>query len=68
MRGADFWAVLNFFTLCTIASLIISKSPEEPTPKFWRKNVFTKRLWYLDFYSGNQLRRDLNEIIVCENK
>ncbi|KID93593.1 Sodium:neurotransmitter symporter, partial [Metarhizium majus ARSEF 297] len=57
----------GFFTVCTIASVIISKSPEERTPKFWRKNVFTRRLWYLGFYSGNQLRRDLNEIIGCGN-
>ncbi|KAJ0336153.1 hypothetical protein COL922a_008316 [Colletotrichum nupharicola] len=51
-----------FFAGC-IASVLMSKTPDSTPPRFWGKNAFVSRLWYLAFYSGNQLRRDLNVII-----
>ncbi|KAI8260288.1 hypothetical protein K4K58_002045 [Colletotrichum sp. SAR11_239] len=46
-----------------LASVLMSKTPDSTPPRFWGKNAFVSRLWYLAFYSGNQLRRDLNVII-----
>ena len=64
----------------TVISLLIAKTPDSPgIPKFFGKNVYLSRAFYVAFYSvscvgiinivfanssqGNQLRRDLNLII-----
>ncbi|TWU73358.1 hypothetical protein ED733_000392 [Metarhizium rileyi] len=57
----------GLFIICTTASVVAGKSPDKPAPSWWQKNVFTRRLWFLALYSGNQLRQDLNEIIGRDN-
>jgi len=83
--GAGF----GFYIVCTIAAVLIAKTPTVPAAtiggadasasrlsRFWRSNAFatrfssfwesnaiTSRFWFLAFYSGNQLRRDLNIIV-----
>ncbi|KAG5983064.1 hypothetical protein E4U55_000862 [Claviceps digitariae] len=58
----------GLFIICTIISVIIGKTPDSPAPKCWRKNIATRRVWYVAFYSGNQLCRDLNEIMASDKK
>ncbi|OAL29775.1 hypothetical protein AYO20_09067 [Fonsecaea nubica] len=57
--GAGF----GLYVLMTTISVIISATPTVRAPRFWGRNVYSSRLWYLAFYSGNQLRRDLNVIV-----
>ncbi|KAF4975577.1 hypothetical protein FZEAL_7649 [Fusarium zealandicum] len=57
----------GIFILSTIAALLISKVPDSGAPRFWGKNKWLAKLWWLAFYSGNQLRRDLNVIIATGN-
>ncbi|OAG39801.1 hypothetical protein AYO21_06076 [Fonsecaea monophora] len=57
--GAGF----GLYVLMTTISVIISATPSVRAPRFWGRNVYASRLWYLAFYSGNQLRRDLNVIV-----
>ncbi|KAL8748358.1 MAG: hypothetical protein Q9184_007363 [Pyrenodesmia sp. 2 TL-2023] len=45
-------------------SLVLSKTPTATAPRFWNKNPIVKRFWFLAFYSGNQLRRDLNVVVA----
>lgn len=58
---------------------MLAYTPTSPAPRFWGRNVFLSRFWYLSFYSisptisqtsiklttsqGNQHRRDLNAIV-----
>ncbi|KKY27609.1 putative sodium chloride dependent neurotransmitter [Diplodia seriata] len=57
--GAGF----GFYIICTLASILIAKTPDSGAPGFWSANVLLSRFWYLAFYSGNQLRRDLNVVV-----
>ncbi|KAL1638087.1 hypothetical protein SLS58_009013 [Diplodia intermedia] len=57
--GAGF----GFYIICTLASVLIAKTPDSGAPGFWSAKVLLSRLWYLAFYSGNQLRRDLNVVV-----
>ncbi|KAH7347349.1 creatine transporter [Plectosphaerella cucumerina] len=50
-----------------VASTLIGKVPTVPAPGFWNKNTFLSRFWYNAFYSGNQLRRDINRAIMVGN-
>ncbi|KAF4120672.1 solute carrier family 6 (neurotransmitter transporter, GABA) member 1 [Geosmithia morbida] len=63
--GPDAGAGVGFgiFIVSTAVAVLISKTPETRAPSFWSKNVFTSRFWYMAFYSGNQLRDDLNLIV-----
>jgi solute carrier family 6 GABA transporter-like protein 1 len=45
------------------ASVMMSLVPHVQAPGFMGKNVMTNRIYYLAFYSGNQLRHDLNQIV-----
>ncbi|OJD13667.1 hypothetical protein AJ78_05903 [Emergomyces pasteurianus Ep9510] len=57
--GAGF----GLYILCSIISILLSKTPDIKAASFWHKNIFLARFWYLAFYSGNQLRRDLNLVV-----
>ncbi|GKT82321.1 sodium chloride dependent neurotransmitter [Colletotrichum tofieldiae] len=61
--GAGAGVGLGLFFAGCIASVLVAKTPDSLPPRFWGRNVFTSRFWYLAFYSGNQLRRDLNVVI-----
>ncbi|KAI4746417.1 SNF-domain-containing protein [Aureobasidium sp. EXF-12298] len=62
--GPGAGAGFGFFVACTIIAGVIAK-PSEPC----NAGIISKvrgqlsQMWYLAFYSGNQLRRDLNLII-----
>ncbi|KAF2678015.1 SNF-domain-containing protein [Lentithecium fluviatile CBS 122367] len=38
-------------------------TPPRWLANLWNSNAFIRRFWFLAFYSGNQLRRDLNLIV-----
>ncbi|KAI5366563.1 putative sodium:neurotransmitter symporter [Septoria linicola] len=57
--GAGF----GFFFIVAAVAVVIAKTPTIRAASFWGNNVFASKLWYLAFYSGNQLRRDLNLIV-----
>ncbi|KAF2267732.1 SNF-domain-containing protein [Lojkania enalia] len=63
MPGAGAGAGFGLWGLCTITSIFIAKTPDIRAASFWGNNAITSRIWYLAFYSGNQLRRDLNIIV-----
>ncbi|KAL9027713.1 MAG: hypothetical protein Q9196_003808 [Gyalolechia fulgens] len=62
--GAGAGLGLGIFAVGAGISLLLCKTPTAPAPSFWNNNAFLKRFWYLAFYSGNQLRRDLNVIVA----
>ncbi|KAL0260169.1 hypothetical protein SLS55_005915 [Diplodia seriata] len=45
--GAGF----GFYIICTLASILIAKTPDSGAPGFWSANVLLSRFWYLAFYS-----------------
>jgi solute carrier family 6 GABA transporter-like protein 1 len=53
----------GIYVLSTIAGTLLSKTPNIPAPKFWGNNNFISSFWYIAFYCGNQLTRDLNVVI-----
>ncbi|KAH7353238.1 hypothetical protein B0T11DRAFT_116102 [Plectosphaerella cucumerina] len=62
--GAGAGVGFGVYFAFTIAALIIGKTPDV-TPHYFGSNAYTAKLWYLAFYSGEQLRRDLNVIVGC---
>ncbi|KAH9883498.1 putative sodium/chloride dependent neurotransmitter transporter [Xylariomycetidae sp. FL2044] len=57
--GAGF----GVYIMCSLIAIFISKPTTARAPSFWGNNEFLSRFYYLAFYSGNQLRRDLNVIV-----
>ncbi|CAI7653166.1 unnamed protein product [Penicillium glandicola] len=57
--GAGF----GLYIVCSILSVLIATAPSIKAPSFWGQNTILSRFWYLAFYSGNQLRRDLNGVV-----
>ncbi|KAF5672786.1 sodium-dependent serotonin transporter [Fusarium heterosporum] len=56
------------FIAGAIVSAFFGKTPTIPAPRFWGNNAILSRFWYAAFYSGNQLRRDLNSAINSSGK
>ncbi|KAF4455572.1 hypothetical protein F53441_2096 [Fusarium austroafricanum] len=56
------------FIGCALFTAFFGKTPSIPAPRFWGNNAILSRFWYAAFYSGNQLRRDLNNVILGGNK
>jgi len=65
--GAGAGAGIGFYVLMAIVAVVLARTPDAHAPSFWHRNAFIRRFWFLAFYSGNQLRRDLN-IIVGQGK
>ncbi|KAI0539906.1 sodium-dependent noradrenaline transporter [Xylaria digitata] len=61
--GAGAGAGFGFYIIGSLVATLISKRPDVKAPSFWDKNSYLARFWYLAFYSGNQLRRDLNVVV-----
>ncbi|EKG16607.1 Sodium:neurotransmitter symporter [Macrophomina phaseolina MS6] len=61
--GAGAGAGFGVYIVCALVSTFISKTPDSKPPSFWHSFTLLSRFWYLAFYSGNQLRRDLNVIV-----
>lgn len=53
----------GLFIVCTIAALVLAKDAPTSAHGFMNKNKWTNKFWFLAFYSGNQLRLDLNRIV-----
>ncbi|KAI6365561.1 hypothetical protein MCOR25_005337 [Pyricularia grisea] len=58
--GAGF----GIFIAGALASAFVGKTPTVVAPTFWGNNTMLSRFWYNAFYSGNQLRRDLNRVVA----
>lgn len=58
-------AIVGFaiFIVFTVGSLLLAKTPTADTPGFFGRNPILRRFFWLGFYSGNQLTRDLNVIV-----
>lgn len=41
----------GLFIICTVISVIVGNVPDSAAPKSWHKNIVTRRMWYLAFYS-----------------
>ncbi|ENH64753.1 Sodium- and chloride-dependent GABA transporter 2 [Fusarium oxysporum f. sp. cubense race 1] len=54
----------GIFIACALISAFVGKTPSIPAPRFWGNNPILSRFWYAAFYSGNQIRRDLNNAIL----
>ncbi|CAL8583961.1 hypothetical protein XPA_009571 [Xanthoria parietina] len=61
--GAGAGLGIGIYVLGAVISVFLCKTPSAPAPRFWNNNAYLKRFWFLAFYSGNQLRRDLNVIV-----
>jgi solute carrier family 6 GABA transporter-like protein 1 len=61
--GAGAGAGIGFYVLMAIVAVIVARPPYARAPSFWNANPFIRKFWFLAFYSGNQLRRDLNVIV-----
>ncbi|KAI4193412.1 MAG: hypothetical protein LQ348_002868 [Seirophora lacunosa] len=58
----------GIFIVSNAVAVILGKSPMTPAPRFFGKNPWLSKLWWLAFYPVNQLRRDLNLIVATGNK
>ncbi|RYP93419.1 hypothetical protein DL770_000462 [Monosporascus sp. CRB-9-2] len=56
-------AGFGLYIVCSVIAVLIAKSPYARAASFWDSNAFLSRFWYLAFYSGNQLKRDLNVVV-----
>lgn len=72
--GIGAGAGIGFYAICSIVSIFLAETPTSPAPQVWTPKFMPARLtsslrapwtklWYVAFYSGNQLRRDLNLIV-----
>ncbi|KAI0140529.1 hypothetical protein GGR57DRAFT_423868 [Xylariaceae sp. FL1272] len=61
--GIGAGAGFAFYISCSLVAVFISKTPDVNAGSVWGKNTYAARFWYMSFYSGNQLRRDLNVIV-----
>ncbi|RVX67809.1 hypothetical protein B0A52_07737 [Exophiala mesophila] len=57
----------GLFICGTLIAVFISKTPDAETPGIWGRNPMVRRWWWLAFYSGNQLTRDLNVTVAINN-
>ncbi|SMY27616.1 unnamed protein product [Zymoseptoria tritici ST99CH_1A5] len=70
--GAGVGAGVGLWFVCSIIAMIAGKTPSRSklSQPFWSRNSVTRglrtaldRFYYVAFYSGNQLKRDLNAIV-----
>lgn len=67
--GPEAGAGLGFglYIVGTVAAVLVAKTPDGDVPSIFGKNPFLKRFYYVAFYSGEMLRRDLNQVIGLGN-
>lgn len=51
------------FFASVAAGVLLSKTPNMPAPRFFGNNAFMSRFWWIAFYPGHQLTRDLNVFV-----
>ncbi|KAJ4304517.1 hypothetical protein N0V90_000043 [Kalmusia sp. IMI 367209] len=67
--GAGAGAGIGLYVICSIVAAFIGHMPDQAAPRLsrrfdlWNSNAVVRKFWFLAFYSGNQLRRDLNVIV-----
>lgn len=49
--GAGAGAGLGLYVLCAVVSVLIAKTPDARAARFWNRNSFLSRFWFLAFYS-----------------
>jgi solute carrier family 6 GABA transporter-like protein 1 len=49
--GAGAGAGIGFWAIMSIVAVVIARSPTTPAPRFWGRNKFVCKFWYLAFYS-----------------
>ncbi|KAH9436226.1 hypothetical protein MCOR02_005134 [Pyricularia oryzae] len=55
------------YIIFAAASVFMGKVPDAPVPTKFGGNVFLQRFYYVAFYSGHQLTKDLNVIVAQGN-
>ncbi|KAF1359347.1 SNF-domain-containing protein [Lizonia empirigonia] len=61
--GASAGAGIGFYVAFAVVATILARTPTTDVPSIWNSNVILTKFWFLAFYSGSQLRRDLNVIV-----
>ncbi|QSS66880.1 creatine transporter [Histoplasma capsulatum] len=54
----------GLFIAVSVIALVLAKNPDTRAPRFWANTPLLERFWWLAFYSGNQLTRDLNMVVA----
>lgn len=49
--GAGAGAGIGFWAVCAIIAVFIARSPDAPAARFWNRNVWARKFWFLAFYS-----------------
>ena len=49
--GAGAGAGLGFYIIFAVISVLVAKTPTSRAARFWGRNIFLSRFWYLAFYS-----------------
>jgi len=52
-----------FFIVSSLIALFAARTPAIPGPRFFGNNKFMSRFWWVAFYPGHQLTRDMNVTI-----
>jgi len=53
--GAGAGAGIGFWASMSVVAVFLARTPSLPAPRFWGKNAFISRFWYLAFYSVSLL-------------
>ncbi|KAL8336789.1 hypothetical protein RB601_008332 [Gaeumannomyces tritici] len=54
----------GIYIALTAAALVFGRTPDAPVSGFFGRNVYLQRFYYVAFYSGHQLTKDLNVIVA----
>ncbi|KAL1858107.1 hypothetical protein Daus18300_010108 [Diaporthe australafricana] len=54
----------GLFFVCFTVALLVAKTPDSAPPSLWNRNLWLEKTYYLGFYSGLQLTRDLNLVVA----
>ncbi|OAL01541.1 SNF-domain-containing protein [Phaeosphaeriaceae sp. SRC1lsM3a] len=55
----------GIFIVATLVSIFVAKTPTtRAMARIFGRNTYLSKLYYLAFYSGNQLRHDLNSLVA----
>ncbi|RYP57233.1 hypothetical protein DL769_009621 [Monosporascus sp. CRB-8-3] len=63
--GAGAGVAFGLFAVGSVLALVLAKQPDSIAPRFWGGNAWLNRWWWLAFYSGHQLMRDLNVAVAA---
>ncbi|KAK2608579.1 hypothetical protein QQS21_002926 [Conoideocrella luteorostrata] len=54
----------GLFVVGGVVSVLVARTPDSIPPRFWGRNPWLSKFWWVAFYSGNQLTRDLNSVVA----